>query len=127
MEAHNKLVASVGTQVLNHHALCGAVGEKSFKLQPLIIQSNYQSLKATHHSQMMFLSCSVLDLLLHLEVADDGGVVGAHGCTTDCVANSLSGGESGTAPAQGHCGRVAGRDAHVIRRRRGGCQLVSGR
>lgn len=69
----------------------------------------------------------VQDLLLHLEVADGGGIVGAHGRTTDCVANGLSGGEGGTAPAQGHCGRIAGRDADVIRRRWGRCQLVSGR
>lgn len=76
---------------------------------------------------MLQLKHLVQVLLLHLEVADGRGTVGAHGCTTDCVANSLSGGESGTAPAQGHCGRVAGRDAHVIRRWRGRCQLVSSR
>lgn len=40
VETHNKLIASVRTQVLNHHALCSAVDEKSSKLQPPIIQRN---------------------------------------------------------------------------------------
>lgn len=64
---------------------------------------------------------------LRLQVANSRGVVGAHRCTTDCIANRLSRGESRTAPAQGYCRWIVGRDSHVIRRWRGCCRLVSGR
>lgn len=72
MQPHDKLVASVWTQVLNDHVLLDPVEEKRTQVTAFCASNPAWSLKKSEIHDGEFFSSS------RLNVADGGGVVGAH-------------------------------------------------